>query len=58
MSRRLRLEMSEDEKVTSGNEKIDLVGSSTYLGSTISKDGGNSEYVKSRIAKSLVVFVS
>ena len=46
----LRLGISEDEKVTLGNEKIDQVGSFTYLGSIISKDGGSSEDVKSRIA--------
>nr|CAG4635616.1 EOG090X0A8N [Artemia franciscana] len=43
--------ISEVEKVTSGNKKIDQVGSFTYLGSIISKDGGSSEDVKSRIAK-------
>ena len=32
----LRLGISEDEKVTLGNEKIDQVGSFTYLGSIIS----------------------
>ena len=42
----LRLGISEDEKVTMGNEKIDQVGSFTYLGSIISKDGGSSEDVK------------
>ena len=46
----LRLGISEDEKVTFGNEKIDQLGSFTYLGSIISKDGGSSEDVKSRIA--------
>ena len=35
----LRLGISEDEKVTLCNEKIDQVGSFTYLGSIISKDG-------------------
>ena len=39
-----------------GNEKIDQVGSFIYLGSTISKDGGNSEDFKSRIAKAQGVF--
>ena len=34
-----------------GNEKIDQVSSFTYLGSIISKDGGSSEDVESRIAK-------
>ena len=43
--------ISEDEKVTLGNEKIDQVGSFTYLGSIISKEGGSSEDVKSRMAK-------
>ena len=38
----LRLGISEDEKVTLGNKKIDKVGSFTYLGSIISKDGGSS----------------
>ena len=52
----LRLGISEDEKVTLGNEKIDQVGSFTYLGTIISKDGGSSEDVKSRIAKAQVVF--
>ena len=47
----LRLEISEDEKVMLGNEKIDQVSSFTYLGSIISKDGGSREDVESRIAK-------
>ena len=47
----LRLGISEDEKVTLGNGKIDQVGSFPYLGSIISKDSGSSEDVKSRIAK-------
>ena len=47
----LRLGISEDEKVTLGNEKIDQVCSFTYFGSIISKDGWSSEDVKSRIAK-------
>ena len=34
------------KEVTLGNEKIDQVGSSTYLGSIISKDGGSREDVK------------
>jgi len=37
--------------VTLGNEKIVQVSSFTYLGSIISKDGGSSEDVESRIAK-------
>ena len=52
----LRLGISEDEKVTLGNKKIVQVGSFTYLGSTISKDGGSSEDVKSRIAKAQSIF--
>ena len=40
-----------------GNEKIDQVDSFTYLGRIIIiKDGGSSEYVKSRIAEAQVVF--
>ena len=52
----LRLGISEDEKVILGNETIDQAGSFTYLGSIISKDGGSSEDVKSRIAKAQGVF--
>ena len=52
----LRLGISEDEQVTLGNEKIDQVGSFSYLGSIISKDGGSIEDVKSRIAKAQGVF--
>ena len=52
----LRLGISEDENVTLGNEKIDQVGSFTYLGSIISKDGESSEDVKIRIAKARGVF--
>ena len=47
----LRIAISEDEKVTLGNTKIGQVGSFTYLGSSISKDGGSTEDVKSRTAK-------
>ena len=47
----LRLGMSEDEKLTLGNEKFHQVDSFSHLGSIISKDGGSSEDVKSRIAK-------
>ena len=47
----LRLRIIEDEKVTSGNEKIDQMDSFTYLGSITSNGDGNSEDVKSRIAK-------
>ena len=52
----LRLRISEDEQVTLGNQKIDQVGSFSYLGSIISKDGGSSEDVKSRIGKAQGVF--
>ena len=52
----IRLGISEDDKVTFGNENIDQVGSFTYLGSIISKDGGRSEFDKSRIAKTQGVF--
>ena len=41
----LWLGISEDEKVTLGNEKIDQMDSFTYLGSIISKDSGSSEDV-------------
>ena len=41
----LRLEISEDEKLTLGSVKIDQVGSFTYLDSIYSKDGGSSEHV-------------
>ena len=44
--------------MTLGNEKIDQVGSFTYLGSIISKDGGSSEDVKSRIPKAQGFFFS
>ena len=47
----LSLGISEDEQATLGNERIDQVGSFSYLGSIISKYGGSSEDVKSRIAK-------
>ena len=56
LTKSLRLGISEDEKVTMGNEKIDQVGSFTYFGSIISKDGGNSEDVKNRIAKAQGAF--
>ena len=52
----LRLGISEDEKVTLGNKTIRQVGSFSYLNSIISKDDGNSEDVKSRIAKTQGVF--
>ena len=51
-----RLGISEDEKVTLGNKKIDQVGSFTYHDGIISKDGGSSEDAKSRIAKAQGVF--
>ena len=51
-----RLGIIEDENVTLGNRKIDQVGSLTYLGSIISKDGWSSEDVTSRIDKAQGVF--
>ena len=42
-TRSLRLGISEDEKVTLGNEKTGRVSSFTYLGSIISNDGGSNE---------------
>jgi len=56
MFKLLRLGMSEDEKVTLGNEKINQVDSFTHLVSIISKGRGSSEDVKSRIAKAQDVF--
>ena len=52
----LRLGINEDEMVTLGNKTIDQVGSFTYLGGIISKDGGSSEDARSRIAKTRGVF--
>ena len=52
----LRLRIRDDEKVMLGNEKIDQVGSFTYLGSIISKDGGSSKDNKNRIARVQGVF--
>ena len=52
----LRLGISEDEQVTLGNEKVDPVGSFSYLGSIISKDSGSNEDFKSRIAKARSFF--
>ena len=46
----LRLGISKGEKVMLGNEKIDQVGSFTYLGSIISKEYGSMEDVESRVA--------
>ena len=51
MLRRLRLGISEDDKVTLDNEKLDQVDSFTYLGSIMSKDTGRSEDVRSSIVK-------
>ena len=51
MLRRLRLGISEDDKVTLDNEKLDQVDSFTYFGSIISKDSGSSEDIKSSIVK-------
>ena len=42
--------------MTLGIKNIDQVGSFTYLGSIISKEGGSGEDVKSRIAKVQDVF--
>ena len=47
----LRLGISEDEKGTWGNKKIDQVDSFTYFGRIISKESGSSEDVRSRTAK-------
>ena len=52
----LRLGIGEDEKGTLGNVKIGQVDRSAYLGSIISKDGGRSEDVISRIAKPQGIF--
>ena len=52
----LRLGITEDERLTLGNDKIYQAGSFTYLGSIISKDSGSSEDVESRIAKAQGVF--
>ena len=53
-----RLEISEIEKVMFGNEKINQLDSFTYLGSIITKDGGCSKDVKSRIVKDQDFFFS
>ena len=42
--------------MTLGNKKIDQMGSFTYLGSIISKDGGSIKDVKSRMAKAQGIF--
>ena len=52
----LRLGINEDEKVKLGNEKINQVDSFIYLGSSISKDGGSNEDVKSKTAKAQGLF--
>jgi len=52
----LRLGISEGEKMTLGNEKIDQEGNFLYLSSIIIKDVGSSEDVKSRIARAQGVF--
>ena len=54
----LRLGISEDEKVTLGNEKNDQVASFTDLSCIISKDDGSSEDAKSRIARAQDVFLT
>ena len=48
----LRLGISEGEEVMLGIEEIDRADSFTYLGNFVRKDGGCSDYVKSRIARS------
>ena len=52
----LWLGVSEDEKVTMGNEEIDQLDSFIYLGSIINKDGGSTKNDKARIAKAHGVF--
>ena len=52
----MSLEISEDEKLTLGNEDIDQVDCFRYLGSIASKDSGCSEDVESKIAKVLSIF--
>jgi hypothetical protein len=39
----LKLEISEDEKVTLGSEKVDQVDCFIHLGSIVRKDGGSRE---------------
>jgi len=53
----LRVEISQDEKVTLSNETINQVESFTYIGIIISKDGGCLEDIKSSVAKVPVVFL-
>ena len=50
--------ISEDETVTFGNEKTDPASRFAYLGSIITKEGGSSEDVKSRISKAQAFFHS
>ena len=52
----LRPGISEDEEGMLGNKKTDQVDSFAYLRSIISKDGGCSEDVKSRIAQAKGIF--
>ena len=52
----LRLGISHNEKVTSGNKKINQVDSFTYRGSIISRNSGSNEDVKSRRAKAQIFF--
>ena len=52
----LRLGISEDEKVTLGNEKMDQVDYFAFLGSIISRHGGGCGDVKNRIAKAQGAF--
>ncbi|XP_065557875.1 serine/threonine-protein kinase VRK1-like [Artemia franciscana] len=49
----LRLGISEDEKLTLGDEMIHQVDSFAYLGSIPSKEGGSNEDVKRRIVKAI-----
>jgi hypothetical protein len=51
MLRRLRLGVSEDEKATLSNEKIEQVDLFTYLDIIISKDGGSREDIENRTAR-------
>ena len=44
------------KKLTLGKEKIEQMGSFTYLCNIISRDGESSEGVKSRIVKAQVFF--
>ena len=53
----LRLGISDDEKLTLGNDNIDRVGRLTYQSRIISKDGGSSEDVKGSIVKTQGLFI-